>query len=87
MRNNIDDFQDFAEFDAVSPTERPDLTRWQWSFADLPSARMKTVAAGWMVRVLLGADPAVMSEEEMRILCAGAAKKQSKAASALGCDA
>jgi hypothetical protein len=73
MQNVIDNWWDGPEFDAGPlPKEKPNLARWQWSFAYLPDARMKAVAAGWMVRVLLGADPAEMSEEEMRILSVGA---------------
>lgn len=50
-----------------SPNE-PHLEVCRWSFAYLPDARMKSVAAGWMARVILGADPAEMSEEEIQIL-------------------
>jgi hypothetical protein len=46
----------------------PALDVCRWSFAYLPDARMKSVAAGWMARVLLGADPAEMSEEELQIV-------------------
>jgi hypothetical protein len=46
----------------------PSLDVCRWSFAYLPDARMKAVVAGWMVRVLLGADPAEMSDEELRIV-------------------
>lgn len=55
---------------AGSPWEQagPELDVCRWSFAYLPDARMKAVAAGWMARVLLGADPAEMSDEELQIL-------------------
>jgi hypothetical protein len=46
----------------------PALDACRWSFAYLPDERMKAVAAGWMARVLLGADPAEMSDEELQIL-------------------
>lgn len=44
------------------------LDACRWSFAYLPDARMKAVAAGWMARVILGADPAEMTEEELQIV-------------------
>jgi hypothetical protein len=46
----------------------PFLDVCRWTFAYLPDARMKSIAAGWMARVLLGADPAEMSEEELQIV-------------------
>jgi hypothetical protein len=51
------------------PWERVEpLEACKWSFAFLPDARMKAVAAAWMTRVLLGADPAEMNEEELQIV-------------------
>jgi hypothetical protein len=73
MQNTLSadwDFPEF-EFDAL-PQKKPNLDQWRWSFASLPNARMKAVAAGWMVRVLLGGDPAEMSEEESDVLAVGA---------------
>jgi hypothetical protein len=73
MQNTIDTFWEVAEFEAEQPVNgKPQLDLWSWSFAYLPDARMKAVAAGWMVRVLLGGDPAEISEEEVRALSVGA---------------
>jgi hypothetical protein len=46
----------------------PFLDVCRWTFAYLPDAKMKSVAAGWMTRVMLGADPAEMNEEELQIV-------------------
>ncbi|HTV14030.1 MAG TPA: hypothetical protein VME68_04900 [Acidobacteriaceae bacterium] len=46
----------------------PHLELFRWTFAYLPDARMKSVAAEWMARVILGADPAEMNEEELQIV-------------------
>lgn len=64
MRNTIDMAWERAGWNH----DEPSLDVFRWSFAYLPDARMKSVAAGWMVRVLLGADPAEMSEEELQIV-------------------
>jgi hypothetical protein len=53
-----------SPWDDVGPT----LDVCRWSFAYLPDARMKSVAAGWIARVLLGEDPAEMSDEELQIV-------------------
>jgi hypothetical protein len=66
----------------------PSLEVCRWGFAYLPDARMKSVAAEWMARVLLGADPAEMTEEEFRIV-AVSTMMASRAAGDCGlrCDA
>jgi hypothetical protein len=64
MQNTVDTAWDRAVWGQAG--QGLDICRW--SFAWLPDARMKAVAAGWMARVLLGADPLEMSEEELQIL-------------------
>jgi hypothetical protein len=64
MQNTVDTAWERAGWNY----DGPGLDVCRWSFAYLPDARMKSVAAGWMVRVLLGADPAEMSEEELQIV-------------------
>lgn len=91
MQNIIDNLWGEAGFDVDEPLrEKPHLALWQWSFAYLPDARMKAVAADWMVRVLLGGDPAEMSDEEVQILSVGALLATARggaAASGLNWDA
>jgi hypothetical protein len=73
MQNSIDAEWDGVGFGGNSLSSKgPDLASWRWSFAWLPDEKMKAVAAGWMVRVLLGADPAEISEEELQVLAIGA---------------
>lgn len=73
MPKIIDKFWELAEFEAEPLAEpEPRLDLWRWSFAYLPTAHMKAVAADWLVRVLLGGDPADVSEEEVQILAMGA---------------
>jgi hypothetical protein len=50
------------------PEENHDLSVCRWAFAYLPDKKMKAVAADWMARVLLGADPSDMSAEELHML-------------------
>lgn len=72
------------------PRQKPNLEGWRWSFAYLPDAHMKSIVAGWMTRVWLGADPAVLSQEEIEALSLGAllaADTRSEAGSGLRCDA
>jgi hypothetical protein len=62
-----------AGFDVDSlPRQKPNMDAWRWSFAYLPDAHMKSVVAGWMMRVWLGADPAELSQEEIEALAVGA---------------
>ena len=73
MQKSINQEWDGAGFGGNSLSNGgPDLASWRWSFAWLPDAKMKAVAAGWMMRVMLGADPAEMSEEELQVLAVGA---------------
>ncbi|HEX4005193.1 MAG TPA: hypothetical protein VHX60_03365 [Acidobacteriaceae bacterium] len=69
MQNSFDTFSEFADFNSDPfPRVKANLDMWRWSFASLPDRRMKAVAAGWMVRVLLGGDPAEMNQEEIEVL-------------------
>ena len=73
MGMNLDRWWKLAELDEERQLQRePSLELWRWSFAYLPDARMKAVAAGWMMRVLLGGDPAEISDEEVETLAVGA---------------
>lgn len=91
MHRYIDPPWGQAEFDGNSlHDETPYLDALRWSFAYLPDPRMKAVAAGWMVRVLLGGDPAEMSDEELETLAMGAllaANRKDAGRVGLGCDA
>jgi hypothetical protein len=69
MQNTVDTAWERSGWGAnMLAQERPNLDLFRWSFAYLPDPRMKAVAAGWMARVLLGADPADMNEEELHML-------------------
>jgi len=46
----------------------PTLHVWRWGFADLPDDSIKTEVADLIAKVLLGADPAAMSTEELLVL-------------------
>jgi hypothetical protein len=69
MQNTVDTAWERAGWGAnLLAQERPALDLCRWSFAYLPDARMKSVAAEWIARVLMGADPADVSEEELQML-------------------
>ncbi|HTW47155.1 MAG TPA: hypothetical protein VMD92_04355 [Acidobacteriaceae bacterium] len=69
MRNTVDTAWERGGWGGNSLEHAdPNLDVCRWSFAYLPDARMKSVAAGWMARVLLGADPAEMNEEELQMV-------------------
>jgi hypothetical protein len=89
MQNTVDTAWERAGWGAnMLAQERPILELCRWSFAYLPDARMKAVAAEWIARVLLGADPDVTSEEELQMLTVStimAAKDTNSAA--IRCDA
>lgn len=59
------------DLDSLQP-QKPNMDGWRWSFAYLPDAHSKAIVAGWMTRVWLGADPAVLSKEEIEVLSLGA---------------
>lgn len=48
--------------------EVPTVHAWSWGFSDLPDEGMKTEVADLIAKVLLGADPAAMSPEELLVL-------------------
>ncbi|HEY6446964.1 MAG TPA: hypothetical protein VIY53_10920 [Acidobacteriaceae bacterium] len=91
MRDSFDMDWVGAGFDMDSlPRQKPNVEVWRWSFAYLPDAHMKTIVAGWMMRVWLGADPAVLSQEEIEALSVGAllaADTRSENGGGLRCDA
>jgi hypothetical protein len=73
MQSTFGTVWEFVEFGSDPfHREKPNLDLWRWSFAGLPDARTKAIAAGWMVRVWLGGDPAEMSEEESEVVSVGA---------------
>jgi hypothetical protein len=69
MQNTVDTAWERAGWGAnLLAQERPNLDFCRWSFAYLPDARMKSVAAEWIARVMMGADPADATEEELQML-------------------
>lgn len=44
---------------------------WRWNFSELPDDSMKAEVADLLAKVLLGADPATLSPEELLVLSMG----------------